>query len=119
MSGWDGGSLLELGALFSGKGVNLAAGCLKSTISTDPRVRPCPLSKCIFTLGDNHLRVPQWLPGLSRAGMEDKAGNRVADEQNQILVTLVRPGPAKHSLLIPWGIHWAMSSRITSTPLDN
>lgn len=80
MSGWDGGSLLELGALFSGKGVNLVAGCPKPTVSTDPGVRPCPFSKCIFTLGGNHLRVPQWLPGLSGAGMEDKAGNRVTDE---------------------------------------
>lgn len=99
--------------------VNLAAGCLKPTVSTDSGVRPCPLSKCIFMLGDKHLRVPRWLPRLSRAGMENKAGNRVADEQNQIPVTLGRPGPAKHSPLIPRGIHWAMSSRITSASLDS
>lgn len=68
---------------------------LQPAVGTHLSVGPCPFLLWKLTLGHCHLRVPQWL-WAHWAGLEDKAGKRMARQQNQILLTS-QGGRASHT----------------------
>lgn len=60
---------------------------LQPAVSTDLSVAPCLFLLCKLMLGHCYLRAPTVVPWAHWSGLEDKAGNRMARQQNQILLT--------------------------------